>query len=133
MAAALCCRYYFAVAENAKTRVEAFEFQQLAESIQPQLVAKRQQLQAQQEKLNKGSAISQTVGPAVLGDIRSAADKGNNAKLKELLAKYGVRESGVAGTPGVTSAPGGAASGGVGKPAVGGETGPTGASKKGGN
>ena len=96
---ALSCRYYSVTVENAKMRTEGFEFQQLVESLQPQLAAKRQQLQSQQEKLNKGSAISQTVGPAVLGDIRSLADKNNNLKLKELLLKYGVREAGAAAPP----------------------------------
>lgn len=96
---ALSCRYYSVTVENAKMRTEGYEFQQLVESLQPQLAAKRQQLQSQQEKLNKGSAISQTVGPAVLGDIRSIADKNNNLKLKELLVKYGVREAGAAAPP----------------------------------
>ena len=98
-AVALACRYYFVTVENAKMRTESFEFQQLVESLQPQLQARRQQLQAQQEKLNKGSAISQSVGPAVLGDIRSSADKNNNLKLKELLLKYGVVEAGAAAHP----------------------------------
>lgn len=95
-------------------RVEAYEFQQLTETIQPQLLAKRQQLQAQQEKLNKGSAISQSVGPAVLGDIRNIADKNNNAKLKDLLLKYGVREVGqTSGTGGEGGGAGGGAQGGA--------------------
>lgn len=105
VAAALCGRYYFVAAENARLRIEAIEFQQLAESIQPQLDAKKQQLRIQQDKLNKGSAISQNVGPAVLADIRSAAEKNNNLKLKDLLAKYGVREVGGPATPGGSGAP----------------------------
>ena len=99
---ALSCRSYFVSVENSRMRTEAYEFQQLVESIQPQLVTKRQQLQAQQEKLNKGSAIGQTVGPAVLGDIRASAEKNNNIKLKELLQKYGVRESAAASAPDTT-------------------------------
>jgi len=114
VAAALCFRYYLVTAENTKMRVEAYEFQQLTESIQPQLIAKRQQLQAQQEKLNKGSAISQSVGPAVLSDIRNSADKNNNAKLKDLLLKYGVREVGSAsGSAGEGAAPAGGSQGAV--------------------
>ena len=109
-AVALACRYYFVTVENTKMRTEGFEFQQLVESLQPQLQAKKQQLQAQQEKLNKGSAISQSIGPAVLGDIRSSADKNNNLKLKELLSKYGVREAGAATPPaGAATTPAGAA------------------------
>ena len=114
VATALCFRSYLVTAENAKMRVEAYEFQQLTETIQPQLLAKRQQLQAQQEKLNKGSAISQSVGPAVLGDIRNIADKNNNAKLKDLLLKYGVREVGqTSGTGGEGGGAGGGAQGGA--------------------
>lgn len=139
LAAALCLRYYFVVTESARIRVEAFEFQQLAESIQPQLATKRQQLQVQQEKLNKGSAISQTVGPAVLGDIRSAAEKSNNVKLKELLVKYGVRETPAAAPVGAgksaTSGGSGVKGGGASEaaPAGTGEAVAPSASKKGGN
>lgn len=88
---ALSGRYYFVTMENARLRTEAFEFQQVVESLQPQLLAKRQVLQSQQEKLNKASAISQNIGPAVVADIRLSAEKNNNAKLKDLLQKYGVR------------------------------------------
>lgn len=117
--AMLCCRYYFAMAENAKIRVEGVEFQQLTETMQPQLLEKRQRLQSQQEKLNKGSAISQTIGPAVLADIRAASEKSNNVKLKELLVKYGVREVGGVGPTGSQS--------------EGGTSAAQGAAKKGGN
>jgi len=89
---ALSGRYYFVAVEKAKLRTEAFEFQQVVESLQPQLLTMRQQLQAQQDKLNKASAISQSVGPAVVSDIRLSAEKTNNPRLKELLQKYGVRE-----------------------------------------
>jgi hypothetical protein len=129
-AAVLSCRYYFVMAENAKLRIEGTEFQQLAEAIQPQLEAKRQQLRVQQEKLNKGSAISQSVGPAVLADIRSVADKNNNLKLRELLARYGVRDAGTSGGTG-----GGAKPAGIGEspssPSI--ETGAGAGTKKGGH
>ena len=52
-----------------------FAFQQFVEGQQAQIGAKRQQLQAQQEKLTKGSAIGDTVGPAVLKDIVALALK----------------------------------------------------------
>ena len=117
--AVLCCKYYFAMAETARIRVEGVEFQQLTESLQPQMLEKRQRLQAQQEKLNKGSAISQSIGPAVLADIRAASEKSNNVKLKELLVKYGVREVG--------------GGGGTGSQSEAGAQGAQGAAKKGGN
>lgn len=72
-------------------RAEAYDFQQFVESQQSQIAAKRQQLQAQQEKLTKGSAIGETVGPAVLKDIVALAEKPGNLRLRELLQKHGVQ------------------------------------------
>ncbi len=83
-------RYYLVTVENAALRTEANEFQQVVDSMQPQLLAQRQQLQAQQEKLNKASALSQNIGPAVISDIRLTAERSNSLKLKELLQKYGL-------------------------------------------
>ena len=87
---ALSFRYYLLMAETAKMRTEAFDFQQFVENQQSQINVKRQQLQAQQEKLAKGSAIGETVGPAVLKDIVVLAEKPGNGRLKELLQKHGV-------------------------------------------
>ena len=56
-------------------RAEAYDFQQFVENQQSQIGVKRQQLQGQQEKLTKGSAIGETVGPAVLKDIIALAEK----------------------------------------------------------
>jgi hypothetical protein len=80
---------------NAAQRSEMIGFQRVTESLQSKLVAKRQVLQSQQERLNKGSAIAENIGPAVLADISAAAEKNSNPKLKELLQKYGVRAKGV--------------------------------------
>ncbi len=79
---------------NAKARSEAAQFLQVVESLQTKLVNARQTLQVQQEKLNKGSAISESVGPAVLADISSVAEKANNPRLRELLLKHGVKPAG---------------------------------------
>ena len=89
---ALACRYYSETAINTRLRVEAYNAQQLVESLQPKLAAKRQQLQAQQEKLNKGSAIAANVGPAVVADIKNMADKMNNQKLRDLLMRHPLPE-----------------------------------------
>ena len=72
-------------------RAEAYDFQQFVETQQAQIAAKRQQLQGQQERLTKGSAIGETVGPAVLKDIVALAEKPVNGRLRELLQKHGVR------------------------------------------
>ena len=89
----LSCRCFLLVGESNKLRAEAFEFQKFVENQQSQIVAKRQQLQAQQEKLSKGSTIGETVGPAVLKDIVALAEKPANTRLRELLEKHGVRVS----------------------------------------
>lgn len=73
---------------NAKLRTEAGQFLQVVESLQTKLLAARQTLQSQQEKLNKGSAISDSVGPAVVADISAFAEKSNNVRLRELLQRH---------------------------------------------
>ncbi len=88
---ALSCRCYLLMGETSKMRAEAYDFQQFVETQQAQIAAKRQQLQGQQERLTKGSAIGETVGPAVLKDIVALAEKPVNGKLRELLQKHGVQ------------------------------------------
>ena len=88
---ALSFRYYGLSEETARLRTEAYEFQRFAENQQIQIAGKRQQLQAQQEKLSKGNAIGETVGPAVLKDIVAFAEKPANTRLRELLQKHGVQ------------------------------------------
>lgn len=91
LAVGLVCRLYVASVNLAKSREEMTQFLRLTDKIQGQLAPKRQQLQSQQERLARGSAISQTVGPAVLSDIYAAAEKGNNARLRELLQRHQVK------------------------------------------
>lgn len=90
---ALSCRCYLLTAENNRMRAEASDFQQFVEGQQSQILAKRQQLQIQQDRLTKGSAIGDTVGPAVLRDIVTLAEKPGNIRLRELLQKHGVQVS----------------------------------------
>jgi len=101
---ALSCRFFLLSAETGRMRSEAYEFQQFVESQQSQIGAKRQQLQAQQEKLTKGSAIGETVGPAVLKDIVALAEKPVNTRLRELLQKHGVQVAAGAAPPAVAPA-----------------------------
>jgi hypothetical protein len=88
---ALSCRCYLLLGETSKMRAEAYDFQQFVETQQAQIAAKRQQLQGQQDRLSKGSAIGDTVGPAVLKDIVALAEKPVNGRLRELLQKHGVQ------------------------------------------
>jgi hypothetical protein len=96
---ALSCRLFLLTGEVNKLRAEIFEFQQFIESQQAQIVARRQQLQGQQEKLTKGSTIGDTVGPAVLKDIVALAEKPANGRLRELLQKHGVQVNPVPPAP----------------------------------
>lgn len=90
---------YFDVG-NAKIRTEAGQFLQVVESLQTKLLAARQTLQSQQEKLNKGSAISDSVGPAVVADISAFADKSNNPRLRELLQRHTAKTASAQGEVG---------------------------------
>ena len=104
---ALTARHYSVVTENSKIRVEIFGYQQALESVQARIQAKRELLQTQQEKLTKGSAIGETVGPAVLKDIVALAEKPANARLRELLQKHGVQvQAHVAGAEAPVAVPG---------------------------
>jgi hypothetical protein len=94
---ALSCRYYAVSSELLALRTSAADFERFIESQQTQAASLRQQLQAQQEKLNKGSAIGETVGPAVVRDIASLSEKTGNARLSELLKKHGVQVRGASG------------------------------------
>jgi hypothetical protein len=87
---ALTLKHYSVVTENSKIKLEIFGYQQALESVQTKIQAKRELLQTQQEKLAKGSAISDSVGPAIVADMATAAVKGNNAKLRDLLQKRGM-------------------------------------------
>jgi len=88
---ALSCRCFLLMGDTNRLRAEAYDFQQFVETQQAQIAAKRQQLQGQQERLTKGSAIGETVGPAVLKDIVALAERPVNGKLRELLQKHGVQ------------------------------------------
>ena len=82
--------FAFFVGGNAKLRREVYEFQSFIETQQTEIVQKRQVLQAQQQAIEKGSAISGSIGPAVLKDIAELAVKNSNPRLRALLQSYGV-------------------------------------------
>ena len=94
---ALSCKYYVVSGELGALRTTVSDFERFIDSQQTQAAVLRQQLQAQQEKLNKGSAISETVGPAVVRDIASLSDKTGNSRLSDLLKRHGVQVRGAAG------------------------------------
>ncbi len=94
---ALSCRYYSVSGELMALRTSGADFERFIESQQTQAAALRQQLQAQQEKLNKGSAIGGSVGPAVVRDIASLSEKTGNSRLSDLLKRHGVQVRGSAG------------------------------------
>ena len=94
---ALSCRYYSVSGELVALRNSAVDFERFIESQQTQATALRQQVQAQQERLNKGSAIGDTVGPAVVRDIAGLSEKTGNSRLSDLLKRHGVQLRGSAG------------------------------------
>ncbi len=116
---ALSFRYYAVSGELMALQASAADFERFIESQQTQAAALRQQVQAQQEKLNKGSAIGDTVGPAVVRDIASLSEKTGNSRLSELLKRHGVQ----------VRAPAGGTAPEIGAPVTGG--GPGGGARKG--
>ncbi len=58
---------------------------------QTQFQSKQQILQAKQQLLNTAQAVSEKVGPAVIADLQTLAVQNKNDKIKNLLAKYGVK------------------------------------------
>ena len=84
---AMSCRYFTASAESARLRSEIFQIQHAADALQVELIEKREQIGVQQEKLIKGSAIAETIGPAVVSDIQASAEKNKNQRLRALLQK----------------------------------------------
>lgn len=90
---ALSVRHYSVVTENSGTRLEVFEYQQKLESVQSQIQVKRETIELQQEKLSKNSSLGDSIGPAIVSDIATAAVKGNNPRLRELLQKRGMSQA----------------------------------------
>lgn len=84
---AMSLKYFTVSAENIQIRNETFMQQQAADALQFELINKREQIRLQQDRLTKGSAIADTVGPAVVADIKAAAEKNKNQRLRELLKK----------------------------------------------
>lgn len=81
-------RQFQGASDTMAMRIRIQEKQMFIESLQPQLLAARQQLQGQQERINRGFAISEKVGPAVLSDIQLVAEQPGAERLRQLLAKH---------------------------------------------
>ncbi len=91
---AMSCKHYLISSEILRIRAKAYDFQQFVESQNLEVDARRQRLQGQQTKLAKGSALSESVGPALVRDIVALAEKPANIRLRDLLQKYGVQVGG---------------------------------------
>jgi hypothetical protein len=94
---ALSLKYYSVSGEWVALRTSTADFERFIVSQQTQAAVLRQQAQAQQEQLNKGSAIGDSVGPAVVRDIVSLAEKTGNSRLSDLLKRHGVQVRGTVG------------------------------------
>ena len=90
---ALSVRYYSVLTENSQTRLEVFEYQQKFDSVQSQIQAKREMIDLQQDKLSKNSSLGDSIGPAIVTDIATAAVRGNNPRLRDLLQKRGLNQA----------------------------------------
>ena len=70
-------------------------------SLQIEVQKQQTALQAQQEEINAGNAISQKIGPALLQDMAASSVK--NEKMKSLLSKHGynvqVKDAPASSTP----------------------------------
>lgn len=86
---ALSVRYYLAAEENVLRKARVIQQQRLVESFEPRLAAKRLQLQAQQEKLNRARGVTEEVGGKVLSDVAAFAERTNSNRLKDLLTRHG--------------------------------------------
>ena len=86
---ALSVRYYFAAEENVLRKTRVIQEQRVMESFEPRLSAKRQQLQVQQEKLNRARGMTEEVGGKVLADVAAFAERTNSNRLKDLLTRHG--------------------------------------------
>ena len=73
------------------------------QGLQNEIQAQQVKLQQQQEEINKGTAISQQVGPNLLRDMAVSSTK--NEKMKALLAKHGYTVNVASPTPGASPAP----------------------------
>jgi hypothetical protein len=89
IAFSLSCQYFYQANRVSEERGKVLRLQQGVDALRAQVEGVRQQLQAQQEKIDRASAVSGKIGPAVVLDVQAAAEKSNNPRLRELLAKYG--------------------------------------------
>jgi hypothetical protein len=89
IAFSLSCQYCYQASQVAQKRGDVLKLQQGVDALRVQVEGGRQQLQAQQEKFDRASAVSSKIGPAVVVDVQAAVEKTNNPRLRELLKKYG--------------------------------------------
>jgi len=98
--------YYISVAASALALVLSivlFAVGSSNQTLQNEVQAQQVELQKQQEEINKGTAISQQVGPNLLRDMAVASTK--NEKMKQLLAKNGYQVNVATPAPGSSPAP----------------------------
>ena len=89
IAFSLSCQYFYQATHVSEERGKVLRLQQGVDALRSQVEGMRQQLQSQQEKIDRAAAVSGKIGPAVVLDVQAAAEKSNNARLRELLTKYG--------------------------------------------
>lgn len=86
---ALACKFFFVHADNLKLRTESFRWQQEVEALQSKILLSKQQLEAQQSKMQRSATVVNQVGPALISDIQMISQKTHNVRLKLLLKENG--------------------------------------------
>jgi predicted PurR-regulated permease PerM len=74
------------------------------QGLQNDIQTQQSEYQKQQDEINRGNAISQQVGPALLQDMAASSTK--NEKMKQLLAANGYTVTVNTPAPGSSPAPG---------------------------
>src|SRR5258708_7213312 len=60
---------------------------QVIQTQQQEIELQKQQFQAQQQQINTAQQLAQQQGPQVIGSLKVAAMRSNNAKILAMLAK----------------------------------------------
>jgi len=82
---------YFVSSEDQGFQADLQKSQTSLQTEQSQFQNKQQILQAKQQQLNAAQAVSTKWAPAIITDLQALAVQNKNDKLKNLLAKYGIK------------------------------------------
>jgi ABC-type uncharacterized transport system ATPase subunit len=90
VAAALGLWLVFSGFSNTSKQAELLNLQEQAQAKNTIVQKLQRDLQAQQQQIESGAQLAQQTGPAVLKDLATLQVENKNAKIAELLKKYGL-------------------------------------------